>query len=243
MNDPIYLSPSYKRAGMVTSRAVSPAVTLCVHRAQAEGYGLLEGEPIHTLSNSSIGNMAKVRNEMLEYGFSKSDRVVMFDDDVSEFRYIEQVRPWKMEPEEVGEFIIKGFLVAEELGVKLWGVNLQADPKFYREYSPFSFLSPILGTFSCHIENDLRYDERLGFNEDYDLFLQHIYRYHKVLRFNKYHYMARHLMGKGGCGAYRVLEEEKNQAQIMINKWGRDVVSYDFRRSTNPIIRVPYRGI
>jgi len=39
---------------------------------------------------------------------------------------------------------------------------------------------------------------------------------------------------KGGCGAHRMMEEEKEQANLMIKKWGPEVVTYNFKRSTNP---------
>jgi len=135
--------------------------------------------------------------------------------------------------------------MCEEFGTVLWGLNLQSDPRFYREYSPFSFLAPVLGPFSGHVlrENNLRYDERLGLNEDYDYFLQVIRKYRKVLRNNKFFYMAGHLTQKGGCGSHRTLAKEREQAEIMKRKWGSKIVKYDFRKSTNPHVHVPLKGI
>ena len=54
--------------------------------------------------------------------------------------------------------------------------------------------------------------------------------------------IAGHLKDKGGCGAYRILEEEKKQAELMIKKWGNKVVKYDFSKSTNPRINIPLKG-
>lgn len=34
--------------------------------------------------------------------------------------------------------------MVEDMGLCLFGINLQSDPKFYREYTPYSFHSPIL---------------------------------------------------------------------------------------------------
>jgi hypothetical protein len=138
------------------------------------------------------------------------------------------------------DFLANGFEMANDIGAKLWGVNLQSDPMFYMEYNPININVPVLGTFCCHIKNELRYDERLGLNEDYDLFLQHCYKYRKVLRFDKWHYKARHLDMAGGCAAYRTIDEEKEQADIMIHKWGNSVVKYDFKKSTNPTLNVPF---
>lgn len=77
-------------------------------------------------------------------------------------------------------------------------------------------------------------------NEDYDFFIQMCRRDGKALRLNKWHYVCGHIMDKGGCGAYRTLKKEREQAKIMKDKWG-DVVRYDFKKSTNPIVKIPYR--
>lgn len=89
--------------------------------------------------------------------------------------------------------------------------------------------------------NYLRFDERLGLNEDYDFSLQVLHKHHKIFRNNKFHYRCGHLTDKGGCGAYRLLDEEKKQAKVMIKKWGSRVVSYDFKKSTNPRVNCPLK--
>jgi hypothetical protein len=40
-------------------------------------------------------------------------------------------------------------------------------------------------------DNDIRYDERIPLKEDYDLSLQHLNKFRKVLRFNKYFYKVK----------------------------------------------------
>lgn len=238
-----FLSPSYKRAGKVEVRRWLPEVTLAVHEFEAAEYENLEGGSIAVIPDELRGNMAKVRNWMLDYGWAQGDQIVMLDDDVLWTGFHDQRAQRKFTVEEFRHFVDVGFQMAEDVGAFLWGVNLQSDPKFYREYSPLSFLMPVLGPFSCHRKHPLRYDERLGLNEDYDMALQHLQKYHKILRFNKHYYMAGHLVESGGCAAYRTLDEETRQSRIMTAKWGSSVVSYDLKRSTNPRVRVPYKGI
>ena len=141
------------------------------------------------------------------------------------------------------ELLDIGYQMAEDMNISLWGINLQSDPKFYRNYSPFSMLSPILGTFSCHLKPEIRYDEGLFLNEDYDFFLKTINQYRKTLRFNKYYYMADHLDMKGGCGSYRLKDTEIEQAIIMQKRWGKKVFKFDISKSTNGRINVPLKGI
>jgi hypothetical protein len=168
----------------------------------------------------------------------------MVDDDVKSIGFHEQ----NMYNEEIGAeklegMIQVGFQLCIDIGAILWGISLNRSPMFYREYSPFSFLSPVLGTFCGHVQSPLRYDERLSLNEDYDYFLSTIERHRKIIRMNKYYYRAAHIKSAGGCGAYRTIEEEHRQAEIMQRKWGKKVCRYNLKRSTNPEIFVPIKGI
>ena len=237
-----FYSPSYKRAGNIDVTKWLDAV-LCVHEFEEKEYRNFHDNELMVLPDSLRGNMAKVRNFILEH--SDCEVCVMMDDDVQYVGYFENGKVHTLNQKELIKKIIEWYHQAKDLSTVLFGVNLQCDYKFYREYSPISCLSPVLGPFSCIIKegNDLKYDDRLSLNEDYDYFLQVMRKHHKVLRWNKYHYRAGHLNKKGGCGAYRSLKREKEQAKIMQKKWGDKIVKYDFKKSTNPVIHVPLRGI
>lgn len=239
------LCPSYRRAGKVRSFDLfGDSLVFCVHEFEADEYrDAYPGSEILVLPDETRRNMGKVRNYIRDN--SGADRYLMVDDDMEWFGYHEQCKRRSMDRESIEAFIENGFEMAEELGTILWGVNLVDVPRTYRQYSPISLLSPVLGPFCGHIGHDrnIRYDERLGLNEDYDFFLQVMQRYHKVLRLNKYFYKVGHLAQAGGCGEYRMMEEEKRQAAIMVRKWGGDVVKYNFEKSTNPRIHLPFRGI
>ena len=240
------ICPTYKRAGNVKALNVfGVELVLAVHEFEVDQYeGSYPNNEIMVLPDETKGNMAKVRNYIRDNCGTRY--LVMIDDDVEEFGYHERLKRYRIGLDKIMTFLENGFEMCEEFGTILWGVNLQADPKFYREYSPFSLLSPVLGPFCCHLVDnvkEVRYDERLGLNEDYDFALQVLRKYHKIYRNNKYYYLAGHLTEEGGCGAYRLLDEEWRQAAIMLNKWGPDVVKYNFDKSTNPRIKVPLKGI
>jgi hypothetical protein len=246
--EPFVVIPSYRRAGRVATRKLVPGATLAVHEFEASEYESAEGGDLLVLSDDLRGNMAKVRNAILTEGFKRSRWVMYLDDDivdVGKFRYDQGDGRWHhvhLDSEDIALFIANGFVMAEDVGSRMWGMQVSSDPKFYREYSPLTFLSPVLGTFCGVIDNPLRYDERMGLNEDYDYFLQQVQRYHRVLRFGGYYYRAGHLTDSGGCGSWRTVEEERWQAELMLKKWGSGVVSYDLSKSTNPRIRVPLKG-
>lgn len=234
--------PSFKRAGRVKTRKIVPDSIIVCHEFEKDDYHEKEGEPILVAPDGLKGNIAKVRNFILDQG-EDEPRIVMMDDDLDEVGYHEEMKQHPMTPPEILAFLEMGYQMAEDLGVHLWGINLQADPQFYRQYTPVSFLQPILGTFSCHLRPDIQYDEGLFLNEDYDLFLKQINRNRKCLRLNKYYYKADHLDRSGGCASYRIKDFEIEQSKIMIRRWGNHVVKYNFKKSTNPVIYVPIGGV
>jgi len=130
-----------------------------VHEFEERKYRDIEKGKIVVIPDNLQGNISKVRNWILDH--EKDPEIVMMDDDVSEIGYYEdEGRNHPMKPGEIMEFLRSGYRMVKELGeVRLWGVNLQMDPKFYKEFNPFCFLNPILGTFSCHLnpEIDLEY--------------------------------------------------------------------------------------
>ena len=233
--------PSYKRAGDVLTRKVIPDSILAIHEFEKDYYKKKEGGELLVIPDDLRGNIAKVRNFILDN--ANDDKIVMLDDDVKAVGYHQDCNQNVMNYNQILDFLDNGYIMCKELGCSLWGINLQSDPKFYREYNPFSLLGAVLGTFSCHFKPELRYDEKLFLNEDYDFFLKNIKKYRKVLRFNKYYYVANHLNKKGGCGSYRLKDTEIEQAKIMQKRWGSKVFRFDINKSTNGIVNVPLKGI
>jgi hypothetical protein len=234
--------PTYDRAGLMTTHKVLPNAIIVCPESQEKAYRLAYPMmKIKPCPDSVEGNMAKKRNWIKDHAEKKW--FIMVDDDIKYFQMIENGKQIEMDYDHVIEFFHNGFIMAEELGTVLWGINLQTDPKFYREYSPFSFLSVVLGPFTGHIKSSLRYDESLPTKEDYDYALQVLHKYHKILRFNKYSYMAGHINNeKGGSISIRRMEMEKEQAKIMERKWGK-VVKFDFKKDIDPKVKIPLKGI
>jgi hypothetical protein len=234
--------PSYKRAGNVKSRKIFPSGIIVCSESEADAYRSADGEPLMVVPDLVQGNIARVRNYIFDHG--EDDKILMIDDDYNSFGYCERGVQISMKPEEIIAFLWKGFIMAEDMGIHLWGVNVQSDPKFYREYSPFSFTAPVLGPFQAHYKPEFRYNETdLHLKEDYDFFLMNIHKYRKVLRFNKFYYIVDHINKKGGCGAYRTKGMEEDQLNRLRKKWGNHIVSFDLKKSINPILHVPFGDI
>jgi hypothetical protein len=145
-------------------------------------------------------------------------------------------------------FIYKHTIMAQDLGAYLWGVNLNKDALNYKHSQPISTSSIILGPFSCHLKGStIRYDERIPLKEDYDLALQHLNKYRKILRVNKYHYDCKQSINAGGCATIRNYQTEKEQFELLQKKWGKSIVRKDKGSKKefdyNPIIKVPISGV
>lgn len=215
---------------------------MAVHRDEVEEYEEKEGGEIWVLPDETKGNMAKVRNWILEQGWKKDKWLLMMDDDVRGVYYFERKDRRSFRDEEDFEgWVCNGFEMTEDLGAKLWGVNLSDDRRFYRETTPFSLISVVLGTFCGVLPNPLRYDERIYLKEDYDYALQHLQRYHKILRFNKFFYVAEHKDMSGGVTSVRSMEKEREHMKRLQRKWGKIVRVQE--GDINPIIKVPIKGV
>ena len=243
-------SPSYKRSEGVKTHLLIPDVIYCVAENEKADY-LKHGYNVETMPSKVQGNIARVRNYMVEH-FVK-DKGIIIDDDIEGFKRWSKKynKIVTIDIEDIDEFIEQGFNLCEEFGAKLWGLNILGDKGSYREYSPFSLTNPISASFMGFLKTDLRFDERIPLKEDYDYSIQHINKYRKLLRINYVHMIKKDHGNKGGCADYRTVSREKEQLKILQNKWGKKIVRNDTRTSSkkqkgfdiNPIIKIPIKGI
>lgn len=236
--------PSFKRAGMVSTDRVVRGAWIVVPESQEDEYlekgEFRNGARLMVCPDEVDGSIVRKRNWILDMfpGW-----LVMMDDDISAIGGIEGGKAWDLGLDEVDQLMADGFEMCEDLGTVMWGLNQQVDPKFYREYTPFCFLSPILGPFQGFVGMDLRNDDVFTSKEDYDLWIRVVRKYGVTLRFNKFHYRCDHLNQSGGLVSMRRMEEEKRQAEVLVKRFGSDVVQFDFSRSVNPKVRVPIKGV
>tara|TARA_R110002020_G_scaffold92899_2_gene224456 strand:- start:11818 stop:12558 length:741 start_codon:yes stop_codon:yes gene_type:complete len=240
-------APSYKRPEKAKTQMVYPGVTLVVCESQAEEYKK-NGNNIVVCPDSAQGNLCRVRNWILDNLFEDNDCLILLDDDCSYIGYWNNQKQIRFNNNELIEFCEKSALLCDELGYKFFGLNCIMDKGAYREYTPLGFTQYIGGPFQAHLKNSpVRYDEQLSLKEDYDITLQHIYKYGGCLRINYAHYNVKQAEQTGGCATYRNLEEEKRQFKLLQKKWGKDIITQDkgSKRSFdfNPILKVPINGV
>lgn len=219
--------PSYKRPNKVRALGAFPHATVYVPDSQFAAYS--EALPVTTelvaIPDTADGNIARKRNWILDH--APSEWVLMVDDDLLGIGVWEGLadQPRRLGVDEAMAFVSQGFRMATEAGVHLWGINLVRDRRTYCTIRPFGLLAPILGTFAGHALPTLRYDEGFFTKEDYDFWLQHIEKYRRTLRFNKYVQEKRD-EETGGLSGWRTMEREKQMADRLITKWGK-IVRYN----------------
>lgn len=249
--------PTYRRAGGVTTFDILPGAHYWVHNFELNEYRIKYPDMIlRVLPDEIRGNIASVRNYILTKT-AEEDVSVQIDDDVSYLAYWEKQKIIKLNENQILAVIERNSLVAREWGARLWGINVSPDKQVYREYTPFSTISYVSGSFSCFLKgNELHYDERFPLKEDYDMTLQQLNRYRIVLRFNKFFYAKKSAENTGGCAMYRNISREMDQIADLQRKWGKRIVRIDSLDSSkshstvkirkfdiNPIIKVPIGGV
>lgn len=208
---------SFKRAGAVDTLKWFPEGTVWVPESQAPAYRKFY-KRVRTVPDDEDGNCPKKSNAILKR--TPSEWTLIVDDDISRIGYWESGRKVWMTATDIKWMIRHHFDLARQLRVTLWGINQLDDALAYRTQTPYSFLAPVLGPFSGHLNPVLRYDPSTLGKEDYDFWLQTIRRHRRTLRANKY--ILRHDSGRkpGGLVSVRTMDFERQGVRRMREKWG-----------------------
>lgn len=254
--------PSYKRPKVETLDYISTC-KVWVDRKEYDEY--IKQNPGHEKNIIAVpdgiqGNVSRIRNYILEQELKENDVVVLMDDDMKGIYHYEAKGMYGYDKrlyneDELYQMIENYSSMCKEMGFFMWGMNCNQDALSYRQTTPFSTVSVILGPFCAFLKgNECRYDENLPLKEDYDIFIQNCNRYRGVLRVNKCHYYCKQSKQKGGCASYRNHEREMQQLKALQKKWGSKIVKIDTTENSNtkkkreyadynPIIKIPIKGV
>lgn len=220
--------PSRGRAGeMITLRlfdgAARPTIFCPANEVQAYRAAHCELEIIGVQADGITATRNAILSAVKRAGVA---RVVMCDDDlIYAVRFnAGEPRRTELSPAHLVEAIDNAFLMADELRTNVFGFSLHDDPKFYREFCPFSLSSVCVANLMGIILDGQRFDERIRLKEDYDFSLMSLYRKRRILRLNWYSVKAKHHENKGGCVAYRTMALEEATIVALQKKWGRAIV-------------------
>lgn len=249
--------PSYKRPKVETLDYL-PFAKVFVDKSEGDEYRKKnKGATIVEVPDGVQGNVCRIRNHIMQTEFEDgADVVVIVDDDMKGcYRWL-NTKKQLIDKDEFLAFIEEYSILAKDMGVYLWGLNINQDKQVYREYTPFSTTSFIGAPFQAFMKgNDIYYDERLPLKEDYDMTLQQLNQHRKVLRVNSHYYVVKQSEQSGGCASYRNYAEEERQLRLLQKKWGSHIVkmdnadrSHNLKKTKgkidyNPIIKVPIKGV
>ena len=248
--------PSYKRWEKLVGYDYFKSAKYIVPESQIDKY--IKGRDIKrfiAIPDSDDGNIIKKRNWILK---NIPRPLIMVDDDVDKLTMCEGGEYFKMygrakqmiplTPDQAEGVFIQAANLAFEWGCPFFGFNLNTDGRNYQQYKPFSLTQPILGPCCGHLEHSLTYDERMDLKEDYDISIQALNVYHKILRINKYAVNAAHKDNSGGCVSYRTLEREAEACKAIERKWGTKIIHYNTKKGKytsylNGVVNIPIKGV
>jgi hypothetical protein len=224
--------PSYKRSYDLKGKDYFFMAKYCVPESQKKEYIQVVGKDrVITLPDSEDGDIVKKRNWILK---NIERPLIMIDDDVSEIGYFES-RTGKVDGNHsrktmnknlLIDFFEHNFKLCEDFNCKMWGLAQNEDNRICKEFLPFNLTNIILGPFQGHLEHNLIFDNRVGTKDDYDMSLQQLRKFKKVLRLNKFHYLCEHGDNKGGIVSYRSKEKEIEYCKQIMLKWGKKIIQY-----------------
>lgn len=248
--------PSYKRWDKLVGYDYFKTAKYVVPQSQLELYeNGRDKERFIAIPDECDGNIVKKRNWILQ---NIPRPLVMIDDDVDKIvmteggEYFEKHGRAKqmipLTPEQAEGILIDCANLAYQLGCPMFGFNLNTDGRNYQPYKPFSLTQPILGPCCGHLDHDLLYDDEMDLKEDYDISIQALNKYRKILRMNKYAVNAEHKGNKGGCVSYRTLEREEKACRAIEKKWGTKIIHYNTKNGKytsylNGVVKVPISGV
>lgn len=233
--------PSKGRAGKMTTQDVFKVDAVYCPMNEIEEYNKAYPKLSLVGVPDNIKGITPTRNFILDN--ETDSHLIMVDDDVEYFFVFENLETLKIDDWGRIKLLFENmFVMAEEIGTNLWGLQLATDPKFYRHYSPFSLSSIVVANLFGMIKGVQRFDERLVVKEDYDYSIMSMYRHRKILKFQKYGVKVQHLTNQGGCVSYRTREVEEQAYQTLLKKWGSKII----KRQDNKnflVARIPLKGI
>lgn len=248
--------PTYKRAKYLDGKEYFYDAKYVLPEAQRDDYlKVLPSKRMIVIPDEVDGNVPRKRNWILD---NIPRPLIMIDDDVKFILFMEGRTKEKKRfisfiklPREKLHAVLNQYTeVAEGFGCKLWGMSQRTsgDEREYKEFRPFSLTNVTLGPFQCHLDHDLRFDEAMGSKDDYDMALQHLHRYKKVLRVEKLAYAAEHGENPGGAVSFRTQQKEIGYCNAIMNKWGSRIIKYKIPPDKmgdllNGRVSVPINGV
>lgn len=251
-----YFIPSYKRSQGLKGKDYFTSAKYVIPISQLNDYlKVLPEERIITIPDEDDGNLCRKRNWIMK---NCPRPFVMLDDDVYDIRTMQNRRFdvgftqfETMEFEKFDAYMDSVADLCRELDVRFFGISSKTDEREYKEWLPFSMTNIVNGPFQGHMEHELLYDERMPTKDDYDMTLQQLREFKKVLRVNflAFYKFATKDGNEGGLVSMRTQEYETDNCRAIMRKWGTKIIRYELPpKKLNDLLNpkkmnVPIKGV
>lgn len=170
----------------------------------------------------NIAGLGAVRNWVLDY--YSEEVVIMFDDDVSSFFSLLNIKAYKITSKELINTIIYNCACnAIDAGVSMFSFNQQAgDVRKYDHTKPFN-LKSWGGTILGVIGRKYRFTEINKTKVDADFSLQCLLHDRLVWIDNRFAFGCKRDTNKGGNSLYRTQDTINEEMQFLNDKWGKHI--------------------
>ena len=238
--------PSANRPDRVSAANAVPRhrVSVVVPDSQADAYEKANPDLRIVAHPDSVPTLSAKR----QWIYEKFGSVIMIDDDVNQFVNLE-VLPTeplrKLTPEEGGELCDRLADESDDMGVKLFGINESADPRFFHGHHPYRLTGWVNGPFmGMHSPSKLVFHPGLKSGSDYWVSALNAHYYRKVLVDRRYVHTFKSNAGiaknVGGMAMHRSQESEAETSRIL-KEWFGDVIGG--KSGSGPVLFGSHRSL
>lgn len=209
-----------------------PNVYLCIPEGQAELYKTQHVTKI--IHPDNINRLPLKIEWVWEYFRGKADCCVKFDDDIAFVRdmgayyYTDKdiERFSRLDAEEFLEVVANLYTMSKDLGAYIFSFGNVANYIQYSSGNRFKFAKAFDASFMGYIyEDKIKVDTSIKVKNEYDLQLQSLFYYGKMLTDCRYRQVQYDMFknANGGLAKYRTTQVEDEAKMFLRNKWGDNV--------------------
>lgn len=220
----LYAVPSHKRPDRVLTLKMFPDCIVFVPESQLEDYKkYIPEEKLVSHPDTIIGLTPKL-NWILDYARENGyDVMHKFDDDFIMGKWAFGTSE-KLTTEEIRELTENLIQMAIDMGTPLYTCLETIDIRKTKANQPFEFFSPIrTGYYGLVLKGfePIHYDERFVLKQDFDIALQVMHKYGRMIVDKRFGFVMDKVGGnKGGCAMYRTSDKEMESIKMLKKKWG-----------------------
>lgn len=224
--DNIYI-PSYNRFDLVRTYEYLGCGHIVVPESQEKKYKKRYGSAVISIPDNKDGFVAKKRNAVIDIIKEKEPDGYgwLCDDDFICLKRKKERQ--KMSREECLEHFERLYIMAKDMGAKYGGFDYSEDNMKLKDFAPFSLTKVSFGLILLNVNDNLKYDEKLLVNEDYDFFLQKINKSRRVIKDNQF---VSCFYGEDG-GKDSVIQydrsDQRKYAKMINKKWGFNTMNWN----------------